>query len=80
MTLEWAKDVGLPLQSVESDAFIVVQALNKSLEYFYEFGDLLLDASNLLSFFQEHLYNMYIVPLIMHVTTRIPSNGRNVIL
>ncbi|PON74128.1 hypothetical protein PanWU01x14_053380 [Parasponia andersonii] len=50
ISLLWARDVGLNLQLLESDALTVVQALNNGSLCHSEFGDLLLDVSSLFSF------------------------------
>ena len=45
--------MSIHLQIVEFDALLVVQAINENSEYLSEFGDLILDASHLLSLFTE---------------------------
>ncbi|PON50688.1 Ribonuclease H [Parasponia andersonii] len=60
LSLLWAKDVGLNLQVVESDALTVVQALQTSSICNSEFGALLLDVFSLLFLFHgvcvRHVY------------------------
>ncbi|PON81292.1 Ribonuclease H-like domain containing protein [Trema orientale] len=51
ISLLWARDIGLNLQFLESDALTVVQALKNGSICYSEFDDLLLDVFSLFSFF-----------------------------
>ena len=57
LSLSWARDISLPLCSVESDALLAVNHLNWKNFPCSVYGDLLKDVSHLLSYFLDVVVN-----------------------